>query len=55
MKKYLNDGDRLYSTGCWIVYDKEKNCFIFDGIEDDTFYDGEFLEFDINGKPYIEK
>ena len=52
-KKYLlKDGDRCYSTGCYLIYHKEGNYFSFDGWEDDTFFDGESIEFD-EDRPYI--
>lgn len=59
-KYFLKDGDRVYSTGCWLVYDETRNCLLFDGIEDDTFFDGEHVEFsqeqnELLDKPYIER
>jgi len=53
MNKKLINGDRAFSTGCWLRYDEEDNCFRFDGLEDDTYYDGKLVEFDKKEKPYI--
>jgi hypothetical protein len=53
--QYLQDGDRVYTTGAWLIYDQEKNTFVFDGIEDDTYFDGEFVNYDEHGQPYIER
>lgn len=55
MKIELKDGDRCYSTGCYLIYHKDGNYFSFDGWEDDTYFDGEFIEFDKNDCPYIIK
>ena len=52
--QYLQDGDRVYTTGAWLTYDQKRNRFIFDEIDDDTYFDGEFVEYDENGRPYIE-
>ncbi len=51
--QYLKDRDRVYTTGAWLVYDKKRNCFIFDGLDDDSFFDGELVNFDEQDKPYI--
>ena len=32
-KEFLETGDRIYTTGCYLIYDKEKNSFKFDGLE----------------------
>ncbi len=40
MRYYLQDGDQVYTTGCYLIYDAEINSFRFDGLEDDTYFDG---------------
>ena len=52
VKRYLNKGDRCFTTGAFIVWDGEK--FVLDGIEDDTYYDGELINFDKKDRPYAE-
>ena len=56
MKKVLlKEGDRCYSTGCFLIYHEKGKFFIFDGYEDDTFFDGELINWDDQDRPYIEK
>ena len=50
-KQYLKKGDRVFTTGAYLLWDGKK--WIVDGIEDDTFYDGELVNFDSNERPYI--
>ena len=52
--RYLKDGERVYSTGCRLIYNKELNTFKFAGIEDDTYCDGDTVQFDSDGKPFVE-
>lgn len=52
MKKYLRRGDRAFTTGAFLVWTGDK--FIFDGIEDDTFFEGENINWDKKDQPYIE-
>ena len=40
MKQYLKEGDRVFCTGCHLVYQGYPNSFVFDGWEDEVFYDG---------------
>jgi len=50
---YLKHYDRCFSTGCYVVFNADRDCFEFDGFEDDTFFDGKLVNFDENGEPYI--
>lgn len=56
MRHTLKRGDRVFSTGCFLVWDGKK--MAFGGIEDDTFFDGEPLNWDEgsdgNDMPFIE-
>ncbi|MFA5196527.1 MAG: hypothetical protein WC401_12070 [Bacteroidales bacterium] len=53
-KKYLKHGDRAFCTGCYLRYDEKENCFRFDGLEDDTFFDGKLVNFE-DDKPFTEE
>lgn len=58
MKYFLQDGDRVYTTGAYLVYDAEHNKFVLDELDDDAYFEGEFMEWEeVDGvvKPYIEK
>jgi len=53
MKKYtLKAGEKAYTTGAWIRYEGE-GVWSLIGTDDDTFYDGQLVEFNEN-EPYIE-
>ena len=52
MKNYLKKYDRAFSTGVYLVWDGEK--FVTDGFEDDTYFDGDLVNWDEYGKPYVE-
>ena len=54
-RQYLKEGDRCYSTGCYLIYHGDGNYFSFNGWEEDTYFDGEPINFDKNEKPYIAK
>lgn len=49
-KYYLKQGDRVFTTGAYLIWDGKK--WILGGLEDDTYYDGELVEND-DDKPYI--
>ena len=58
MKYFLQDGDRVFTTGTFLVYDQEQNKFVFDELDDDTYFEGECMEWEeVDGvvKPYVEK
>ena len=44
MKYFLQDGDRVYTTGAYLVYDAEHNKFVLDELDDDAYFEGEFME-----------
>jgi len=64
---YLEDGDRVYSTGCWLEWREavggsseerpttdEGMVWVFGGWEDDTYFGEEPLEWDDElSRPYI--
>ena len=50
-KVYLVEGNRVFSTGVFLVY--QDNKFVVDSFEEDTFFNGETVE-DIENIPYIE-
>ena len=54
-KIYLKDGDRAYTTGSYLIWNDKDKGFSFDGMEDDTYFDGELINFDDMDCPYIEK
>jgi len=55
-KRYLKDGDIVYSTGCYLAWDAERNVYVCVSQEDDAYYDGELVETCAEtGLPYIEK
>jgi len=56
-KQYLKHGDRAFCTGCFLYYNGEKGEFELEAIEDDCFFDGEPVQFEVSkgtDKPYIE-
>lgn len=55
MKQYLKTGDRVYTTGAFLVWHDSDKSFSFDGLEEDTFFDGEPVNFDDMDRPYIER
>jgi len=52
-RTYLEHGDTVYCNGCYLTWNKEKQAFMFGGVEDDTFFHGKQVEFDSNGDPFI--
>jgi len=55
-KRYLKDGDIVYSTGCYLAWNAEMNVYVCVSQEDDVYYDGELVETCAEtGLPYIEK
>jgi len=53
-KKYLEDGDVIYSTGTFLVWDNEKKTYVFDAQEDTAYFEGTHVEWDDEKKmPYI--
>jgi hypothetical protein len=56
MKKiYLKNGDRAYTTGSYLIWNDREKSFEFDGMEEDTFFDGKLINFDDMDRPYIVK
>jgi len=56
MKEYLLNGDRIYTTGCFLIWDNDKQCFKFDGLEGGTeHFDGHYVYLDGVNRPYIER
>ena len=53
-REYLKSGDRAWAE-CYIVWNEEKKCFVFDGIAEEAYYDGEPLNFDKNNRAYIDR
>ena len=53
MKQYLKAGQQCYTIGAYVWWDGKR--FQLENLNDDTYYDGELVEFDDNGKPYIER
>jgi len=50
-KIYLKKGDKVFTTGAWLLWDGEK--LVLDEIDEDTFFDGQLVNTDENGKYYI--
>lgn len=55
MKIELKNGDRVFTTGAYLIWNEKDKGFSFDGLEDDTYFDGELINFDDMDNPYIEK
>lgn len=53
-KVYLKNGDQVFATGVFLIWDGESRKWIVDRFEDSTFYDGHYVEEVESGKPYIE-
>lgn len=51
IRKYLKDGDAAFCNGCFLIWSGGE--WRVGGIEDDTYCDGELVDTDHNGKPYI--
>jgi len=51
-KNWLKDGDQVYCTGCYLVYDAKKNVYIFDSSDDDIYFQGDIVNHEDN-KPYV--
>ena len=47
---YLKKGDWVYATGVKLAWDEEKWHVV--SFEDDTFYDGEYVQ-EVENNPYI--
>jgi len=55
-KEFLLDGDRIYSTGCFLIYDRKTNTFKFDGLEGGVeHFDGNEVYLDALNRPYVER
>lgn len=52
---YLQDGDNAYSTGCHLAWDDTEKAWELISNEEDTFYDGENVNYDGVGNAYITK
>jgi len=52
-KRYIKDGDRVFSLGCHLIWDEKKESYIYDGMEDDLYFLGEIVNYDDNGRGYI--
>ena len=50
---YLPHGARVFAE-CYLLWDEKKKGFLFRSMEE-GWYDGEDIEWDENGKPYIER
>lgn len=53
--RYLKDGEQVYTTGAFLLWDEALQEFVLEGIDDtsDTYCDGDLVNFDENDKPYI--
>jgi hypothetical protein len=56
-REFLKSGDRIYSTGCFLIYDEKTNAFQFDGFEGgQEYFDGHEVYFKpVTYKPYVER
>jgi len=52
MKAYLNPGDTFFTTGAFVIWDG-KRCVMV-GAEDNSYFEEDYLDFDDNGRPYVE-
>ena len=50
---YLKEGDRVFAE-CYLIWGGKEKGFLCRSMEE-GWYDGEEIEWDENGKPYIEK
>ena len=55
-RRYLKDGDTVFSTGTFLDYNEEKNeynCSMW-GMEEALYFEGEIVSWDENDKPFID-
>jgi hypothetical protein len=54
-REYLKDGTQVYTTGAYLVWSEATHQFYLDGIDEtsDTYCDGDLVNFDETGKPFI--
>lgn len=52
MKAYLKPGDTFFTTGAFITWDG-KRC-VMTSAEDKTYFEEDYLDFDDNGRPFVE-
>ena len=53
-KRYIEDSEQVFSTGVYLHWDAEKKEWVVDWIEDDTYCDGDLVNTDEHGLPYVE-
>ena len=54
MEQKLKTGDRVYSTGVYLIYNAEKDEYKLDCLDGDMFFDGVIVESNDDLPPYIE-
>ena len=54
-KRYLQNGDMVYSTGCYLVWNEERKSYMFLSEEDDAYFMGKLVHEDDDSRPYIYK
>jgi len=52
-KIHIKTGELCYTTGAYIRWNGK--CFDLAEIDEDTYYDGQLVDFDDNDKPFIDK
>ena len=55
-KKYIENGDRVFATGVFLIWDDKNKTWIFDGFEEATYGPhGLSIDYDEKEKKYYEE